>query len=203
VWYAFGRRYGARVLGFLCRVSLEPDSCVRNTQDRFARHGGWLILFSKFLPGLSTLTPPLAGVVNVGVSRFLLLDTIGILAQAVLLLGLGWALRGPFEQLALWLANTGGTTVLLLVGVPLAYIGWKYVRRQVVLRELRTARVLPADLKAQLDAGEPVFIVDLRHLLDAPIEPPTLPGALRMQPHELEVRHAEIPRDRDIILFCT
>ena len=202
VWYGLGRRYGARILGLLCRVSLEPDSCVRNTQDQFARHGRWLIVFSKFVPGLSTLTPPLAGVVRVGVSRFLFLDTLGILAQAVLFLGVGYALRGPFERFARWLIDAGGATAVLLVGFPVVYIAWKYLRRRLVMRELRTARVLPADLKARLDAGERVFIVDLRYLAEV-VEHPTLPGALRMKPDELEHRHSEIPRDRDIILFCT
>jgi rhodanese-related sulfurtransferase len=65
------------------------------------------------------------------------------------------------------------------------------------------ARIVPADLKAKLDAGEPLFIVDLRHQAGPQVEVPALPGALRMQPHELAARHAEIPRDREIVLYCT
>jgi len=201
LWYMLGKRYGARVLGFLCRVSLEPDSCVRNTQEGFARHGPWLIVTSKFVPGLNTVTPPLAGVVDIG--RFLILDSLGILVQSLALIGAGYSLSGPFGRLARWLAEAGGRAALILAGVPLAYIGWKYARRRRILRELRTARVMPADLKAKLDAGEPVFIVDLRHHMGVQVEVSTLPGALRMQPHELEARHSEIPRDRDVVLYCT
>lgn len=203
VWFALGRRYGARVLRFLCRVSLEPDSCVRNTQDGFARHGSSLILTAKFVPGLNTVTPPLAGMVGIGASRFLVLDSLGILAQSLLLIGAGFALRGPFGRLGRWLAESGVRMPLVLLLVILAYIGWRYARRRRLLRELRTERVTPSELKARLDAGEQVFIVDLRHRLEQEAGGPTLRGALRMQPDELEARHAEIPRDRDVILFCT
>lgn len=203
IWYVLGKRYGARVLGFLCRVSLEPDSCVRSTQDGFARHGPWLIVISKFVPGLNTATPPLAGTAGIGMPGFLVLDSLGILAQSSILLGAGHLFRGPFARLALWMAEEGGRAFLLVLGAALAYAGWRYVRRRRVLRELDAARVAAADVKAQLDAGEPLFIVDLRHRLGQEAEPPTLPGALRMQPHELEARHREIPRDRDVVLFCT
>ena len=203
LWYLLGRRYGARLLHLLCRVSLEPDSCVRRTQDGFARHGPWLIVASKFVPGLNTMTPPMAGVVSIGLPRFLALDSLGVLAQSLVLIGAGHSLREPLGRLARWLAGAGGGAALLVAGPFLAYVAWKYARRRLVLKGLRTARVTPADLKAKLDKGEPVFIVDLRHHLEQQAEPPTLPGALRMQPHELEARHAEIPRDRDVVLFCT
>ena len=203
LWYALGKRYGERVLGYLCRVSLEPDSCVRKTHDGFARHGQWLIVIAKFVPGLNTVTPPLAGVVGIGMPRFLMLDTLGILVQSLILMGAGFSLRGPFGRLASWLAEAGGRAALFLVAVPLAWACWKYARRRWILRGLRTARVMPAELKAKLDAGESVFIVDLRQHIGRPLELPTLPGALRMQPHELEARHTEIPRDRDVVLFCT
>lgn len=203
LWYTLGRRYGVRVLGFLCRVSLEPDSCVRRTQEGFARHGPWLIITSKFVPGLNTVTPPLAGVVGIGIVRFLMLDALGTVAQSATLLGAGYSLTGLFGRLARWVAEAGGRAALVLVGVLLAYIGWKHLRRRRVLRQLRMARIVPADLKAKLDAGEPLFIVDLRHQAGPQVEVPALPGALRMQPHELAARHAEIPRDREIVLYCT
>ena len=203
LWYALGRRYGARVLGYLCRVSLEPDSCVRRTHDGFARHGPWLIVIAKFVPGLNTVTPPLAGVVGIGMPRFLMLDALGIVVQSSILMGVGFSLRGPFGRLARWLAEAGGRTALVLIAPPLAWVCWKYVRRRRILSALRTARVMPAEVKAKLDAGEPVFIVDLRHRVELSDDLPTLPGALRMQPHELVARHSEIPRDRDVVLFCT
>jgi membrane protein DedA with SNARE-associated domain len=203
IWYLLGKRYGARVLGFLCRVSIEPDSCVRNTEDGFAQHGPWLIVSAKFVPGLSAVTPPLAAMVGIGAPRFLALDALGTLTQTLILVGAGWVLHGPFGRLGRWLAASGARAPLVLGTALLAYVAWRCLRRWRVLRDLRMARVTPPQLKARLDAGESVFIVDLRHRVRPEAGMSTIPGALRMQPDELEARHAEIPRDRDVVLFCT
>ena len=124
LWYMLGRRYGKRILAFLCSVSMEPDHCVRSTQDGFARHGPWLLVVAKFVPGLSTVAPPLAGVVRITMSRFLLLDSVGILALSLILMGAGYWIGGPLGRLARWFAGTGGWAVLLLVATFLAYLGW-------------------------------------------------------------------------------
>ena len=203
LWYALGRRYGTRVLGFLCRVSIEPDSCVRNARDGFSRHGTWLLAVAKFIPGLNTVAAPLAGLSGMGVQRFLLLDSAGILALGLVLMSTGYALRGPFERLMRWVMGAGGWAVLPFVAALLAWLGWKYARRRRQLRDLRMARITPAELKAKLDAGEPVTIVDLRHSMEHGTNPPMLPGALRMPPQELEARYPEIPLDRDVVLYCT
>lgn len=203
IWYTLGRRYGRRVLTFLCRISIEPDHCVRSTQEGFARHGAGLLVLAKFIPGLNTVASPLAGVVGMTLRRFLLFDSMGILALSLVLTSAGYSLRGPLGRLARWLVGIGGWAALLLAVVLLAYLGWKYARRWRALHELRIARVTPVDLKAKLDAGNPVVIIDLRHSLELEGASPTLPGAIRMQPRELATRHAEIPHDRDIVLFCT
>lgn len=203
VWFALGRRYGGRVLRFLCRMSLEPDSCVRNTEEGFTRHGPWLLVLAKFVPGLGTVAPPLAGVVDLGLPRFLLFDSLGILSITTILLAAGYSLGGPIGRLGRWVATEGGWALLLILASLAAWVGWKYWRRLRVLHSLRMARVTPADVKVKLDAGEPIVIIDLRHALEHESGGSTLPGALRMQPQELETRHREIPRDRDVVLFCT
>jgi membrane protein DedA with SNARE-associated domain len=203
IWFALGHRSGGRVLRFLCRISLEPDSCVRSTEDGFTRHGPWLLILAKFVPGLGTVAPPLAGVVGIGVTRFLVFDSLGILAVSSILLAAGYSLGGPIGRLARWLATEGSWTLLLILAAVAAWVAWKFWRRRSVIRELHMARVTPADLKDSLDAGEPVVIIDLRHDLTRENGDGTLPGAIRMQPQELESRHREIPRDRDVVLFCT
>jgi len=92
---------------------------------------------------------------------------------------------------------------LLLACALAAYILWKYVQRRRVIGALRVARITPAELKSRIDAGEEVLIVDLRHPLDFEAEPHLIPGALRVAPDEIEERHVEIPRDRDVVLYCT
>ena len=203
LWYALGRRFGSRVLGFLCRVSIEPDSCVTSAKDGFTRHGPWLLAIAKFVPGLNTVAPPLAGFSGMGVSRFLLIDSGGMLALVLVLMGAGALIREPFERFVRWLSVAGGWAALPIAAAILVYFGWKYARRRRLLHELRMARVTPAELKAKLDAGEQVTIVDLRHALEQRGSPPALPGALRMLPQEVPTRYQEIPRDRDVVLYCT
>ncbi len=202
LWYEIGRLRGGRVLGLLCRISLEPDSCVRRTENVFARHGARPLLVAKFVPGLNTVAPPLAAIIGMRRSRFLLFDSLGALVWAGTFVGLGYVFSGQLEQVAAYALRFGTSLGVVLGGGLAAYIGWKYVERQRFLRRLRIARITPEELKERLDAGEDLVVVDLRHSLDFEAEPYTIPGALHMRTEELDRRHHEIPRDREIVLYC-
>ena len=205
VWYELGRRRGSRVLRFLCRISLEPDSCVRRTQDVFGRRGAWTLVLAKFVPGLSTLAPPLAGVARMSPARFLLLDGLGALLWAVGFTGLGFLFSRQLGSLAVYSERIQFWLPILLIGGLAAYIGWKYFQRRRFLSGLRAARITADHLKAKLDAGDPVIIVDLRHHLDLEPELEMIPGALRLEVREdgeLDHRAADLPIDRDIVLYC-
>lgn len=203
VWYQIGRRRGSQVLGLLCRISLEPDSCVRRTEDVFARYGVRSLLVAKFVPGLNTAAPPLAGIVGMRPSRFLLFDGLGGLVWAGTFIGLGYLFSHQLGTVAAYALRLGTWLLVLLVGGLIAYIAWKFVERRRFLRELRIARITPEELSRKLEMGEDLVIVDLRHSLDFEAEPATIPGALHLDPEELERRHQEIPRDRDVVLYCT
>jgi rhodanese-related sulfurtransferase len=92
--------------------------------------------------------------------------------------------------------------VIAAIGLA-AYVAWKQVRRQVALRQLRIARITVDDLHRRLAAGEPVAVIDLRHPLDFETDPYIIPGGLYIPAEELATRHGEIPRDRDVVLYCT
>jgi len=202
-WYVVGRLRGIRILHLLCRIALEPDSCVRQTEDLVARHGALALLFAKFLPGLSTVAPPLAGIIRMSFGRFLLIDGLGALLWVGAFVGLGMLFSQSLEWLAARLAATG-TWMFLILGAGLgAYIAWKWVARRRFLRQLRIARITPEDLKEKLDRDEKVLIVDLRSAVDFMAEPIVIPGAQRIAVEELEQHHLEIPRDRDLILYCS
>jgi membrane protein DedA with SNARE-associated domain len=203
VWYELGRRRGGRVLQFLCRISLEPDSCVRRTEDVFARQGARSLIVAKFIPGLSTVAPPLAGIFRMRLPRFLFFDTLGALVWVGAYTGLGFVFSDQIERVAARAEELGGRLVLLLVVALTGYIGWKYVQRRRFIRQLRIDRITPEELKRKLDAGEEVVVVDLRHSLDFEAEPETIPGAIQLSPDQLEQRHQEIPRDRELVLYCT
>ena len=203
VWYLIGRFRGARVLSLLCRIALEPDSCVRRTEDTFARHGARSLLVAKFVPGLNTAAPPLAGIIGMRLPRFLWFTGLGGLLWAGTFVSLGFVFADQLERVAAHVARLGAWVLAIAVGALVGYVAWKWVARQRFLRRIRIARISPEELKAKLDAGESLVVVDLRHSLDFEAEPTIIPGALHLTTEELEARHREIPRDREIVLYCT
>lgn len=202
IWYYLGHHRGRQVLNVLCRISLEPDSCVRRTENFFVRHGVRSLLIVKFIPGLSTIAPALAGLFDIGVPRFLLYNGLGALIWIVSFVAPGYLFSNQLEQIASQAAQLGTVLTLLLIGSLVLYVVYKYIHRQRLLRELRIARITVDELKQMMDAGEKVIIVDLRQPLDIEAAPYVIPGAIQMSVEELEHRHQEIDRERDVILYC-
>lgn len=203
IWYWIGRARGARVLGWLCRISLEPDSCVRRTQRAFSTHGARSLLVAKFVPGFSTAAPPLAGIVRMPLLQFVVFTGVGGLIWAGAFIGLGWLFSYQLELVASHVARLGTSALALLVAGLGAYVAWKYVARRRFLRKIRIARITPEELKTKLDGGDDLMVVDVRDQVDFEAEPSIIPGALHLSIEELEARHHEIPREREIVLYCT
>jgi len=203
MWYWLGRVKGIKILQLLCKISLEPDSCVRRTEGVFSKQGARSLLLAKFLPGLSTVAPPLAGIFHMRPRRFVLFDACGSLLWAGSFLGLGFVFSGEIERIAEHAARLGGSLLGMLVALLAAYIACKFIARQRFLRELRIGRISVEELKEKVDSGEDLVIVDLRHSLDFEADPETIPGAFRMDAKELEEKNDRLPRDREVILYCT
>jgi membrane protein DedA with SNARE-associated domain/rhodanese-related sulfurtransferase len=202
MWYEIGRRKGVRVLQLLCRISLEPDSCVRRTQVSFGRNGARVLLVAKFVPGLNAMAAPLSGIIRMGWRKFLLFDVLGALIWVSVYTVTGYAFSGQLERIAVRAAYLGEWLLVILLAGFAGYILWKFYNRKRFLRNLRIARITPEELKGKIDAGEDVIIVDLRHALEFEAQPETIPGALHMDAAELEEASEAIPRDREIVLFC-
>ncbi len=203
IWYYIGRRGGSKVLNFLCRISLEPDSCVRRTENLFEQHGMGSIVASKFLPGLGTVIPPLAGMFEIPLLRFVLLDGLGAVIYGVVFLGLGYVFSNQLEKIGAWLAKMGGWGLAVVVLLAVAYVAFKFLERQRVLRKLRMARVTPEEIFKKQEAGEPLYILDLRSAAALKEDPTVLRGAIYMNVGDVERRHREIPRDRDVVVYCS
>jgi len=202
MWYELGRLKGVRVLQLLCRISLEPDSCVRRSQVSFGRNGPQVLLVAKFVPGLNAMAAPLSGVIRMGWRKFLLFDTAGALLWVSAFTMTGYTFSSDLERVAARAAYLGEWLVVLMLAAFAGYILWKYYNRQKFLRKLRIARITPEELKEKIDAGENILVVDLRHALDFDANPETIPGALHVDAAELEEASDVIPRDREIVLFC-
>ena len=203
VWFEAGRRRGAAVLKLLCRISLEPDSCVRRTENVFATQGARTLLLAKFVPGLNTVAPPMAGMIGMRRSRFLLWDAAGALLWTASYLLVGRLFASQIETIAERAAALGGVLVATLLGLFSLWLAWKYAQRQRFIRNLRVDRITPDELKHRLDAGEEVVVVDLRGSLDFELDPQRLPGALRLSAEQLENGPLEIAPRSEVVLYCT
>ena len=168
-----------------------------------ARDGWRALLFAKFIPGFSTVAPPLAGIVGMGPARFLLYDTAGALIWAGLCAGVGALFSNQLEQVALLIDQTGGWFLMIIGAGLVGFIAYKFLHRQKFLRDLMMAKITVDELKQRMDAGDLITIVDVRHPMALELDPETIPGSLNFRMEEIEHRHHEIPRDRDIILYCS
>jgi membrane protein DedA with SNARE-associated domain len=203
MWYQLGRAEGGRILSLLCRISLEPDSCVKNTENLFMKRGASSLLVSKFLPGLNTVAQPMAGIVRLSWVKFLSYDICGTLFWATSILLVGRIFHHQVEDVLATLRRSGASLLAIAIAAALTWIGFKYIQRRRFIRKLRIARIVPEELKDDLDSGRAVVVVDLRNEFALDEDSVQIPGALRLTPEEIEMRHEEIPRDRDIILYCT
>lgn len=199
VWFELGRRRGRRVLNWLCRISLEPTSCVRRTEDFFARHGVRSLVVAKFVPGLSTIAPPLAGIVGLAVPQYLLYNGLGTILWVGSGIGLGYLFSDQLEHALFVSAQIGPTVILILLGSVTGYVVLKALRRRQV--ERLVPRMTAQQVADKLAAGEDPTIIDLRSHA-ARQEEAGIPGSHSLSLEELNSRHEDLPRDRDVILYC-
>jgi membrane protein DedA with SNARE-associated domain len=201
-WFLAGRLRGGAVLRLICRISIEPDSCVRRTEDLFTRHGARALVAAPWVPGLAVVAPPLAGMSGMTWKRFLALDALGATVWASLYAIVGFVF-GDQIMLGFNAATRLGLWFLLAVGIALgAWLGWKVAQRQALLRSVAVPRTEPEALLARLDSATPPLVVDLRHELDLEANPTSLPGAVVVPMDELLDWAEGVPREREIILTC-
>jgi len=203
MWFRLGRVKGHSILNLLCRVSLEPDSCVSNTKSLFGKFGAWALLFAKFVPGLNTAAAPMAGLTRMPLLKFLTADIAGAAAWSATYLAVGDVFRNQLERAAEQAGLMGSRLVLVLALLLACYIAWKYYQRRRFIRELRVARVTPEELRKMIESGEDLAVVDLRRSLEVEYDNLKLPGAIWIDLDELEQRQEEIPREKDVILYCS
>ncbi|MCU1273505.1 MAG: Rhodanese domain protein [Bryobacterales bacterium] len=200
IWFYLGKSRGASLLAFLCRISLEPDSCISSTRTAYLRYGPSSLLFAKFIPGLSTIAPPMAGMFKLKLWKFMVLDSIGTLVWAGGFAAVGWLFRNQLEFLGASLQQFGvGLGFLAALGLA-AYIGTLYIKRQRVYRALRVARITPIELKQRMDSGESLIIVDLRNAVER--QEGTIPGSIQLTDGNLD-SHLVAIADAGVVLYCS
>lgn len=203
IWFQAGRRGGARILQVVCRISLEPDACVRDTQDLFLRYGAKSLILARFIPGFGVVSIPLAGMSGMRLGELLAYDGIGLTLWLLGYAAIGWIFSDRLEAAADHVLDFGIGLGAIAVGGLAIYLAVKLIRRYQLLREVRMARITPVQLRQRMIDGEPVTIVDLRSTIALRSDPRVIAGALRIDPEELGDRHHELPRAAEIILYCS
>ncbi|HEX3581591.1 MAG TPA: VTT domain-containing protein [Thermoanaerobaculia bacterium] len=203
IWFILGRRYGYRILRLLCRISLSPDSCVRDTEANFERWGMKSLLIAKFVPGFSTIAPPLAGATNSGIVPFIIYDGFGALLWAGAAVVVGRVFHRAIGSVVDRLENLGGWAIVFAVSALALFIIVKWWQRIRFLKQLRVARVQPDELKAMFDSGTEPLIVDARSAGARKRDPRHIPNAIVASPEELIERLRDADPSKEIVLYCT
>ena len=201
-WYYAGRGYGYRVLNLLCRMAIQPDSCVRQTEDVFSRWGPPSLMFAKFIPGFSTVAPPIAGALRLPLAQFLGYSAIGAALWAGVALAVGMIFQTEVERVLRWAADFGERAVVVAAALVILYIAVRWVQRYMFLRFMRMMRIDVEQLHELMQARPGPVILDARSAMARRLEPRRIPGALIVDTAD-PVLHAGITPDRDVVIYCT
>lgn len=202
-WFLAGRIYGNGVMKVLCRISLTPDSCVSDTQARFEKWGANALLVAKFVPGLALIAPPLAGATRMAWLRFLMFSSLGASAWVgVTVLG-GMLFRRQIELILPHLAEYGARAGILIGTLLVLYIAYKWWQRMRFYSVLRMARIDVAELHRMLGEGVAPLVVDVRSPTAFTLDPRRIPGALHIPLNNMSEHLKDLPRDREIIAYCS
>jgi len=202
-WYWMGRRYGNQVLRIVCRLALSPDSCVRTTEQTFARWGLKSLAVAKFIPGFSMVAPPLAGAMRVRWGSFLLFDLMAAVLWSSVGIGAGLIFYRQVDRVLAALAGLGGWAPIVGVILLAAFVGGKWVQRRRFYRSLRMARISVNELKRLIDLGANPVVFDVRTATARQRDPQRIPGALAFDPSQMDAVAAELPDEREVILYCS
>jgi len=197
-----GRRYGNQVLRVVCRLALSPDSCVRTTEQTFARWGLKSVAMAKFIPGFSMVAPPLAGAMRVSWSSFLLFDLLAAVLWSSVGIGAGLIFYRQVDRVLAALAGLGGWAPVVGVILLAAFVGWKWLQRRRFYRTLRLARISVEELKRLIDGGANPVVFDVRTTIARERDPQRIPGAIAFDLSQVDAVVAELPAEREVILYC-
>jgi len=203
IWFQLGRWRGGRVLGFLCRVALEPDRCVSETHALFERHGLKSLLVAKFVPGFDTVAAPIAGMVGARWLPFVAWSAAGSVLWIGTCGGLGYLFSDRIEDLAAAADRFGLALGLVAIGLVALWLGHKFLARRRVLIGIRTARITPDELHERIRSGDGPVILDARSPSSIVAVPFVIEGALSLTLEELDGRPFEVPPGREVVVYCS
>lgn len=201
-WFKAGRFYGKRVLRLLCKISLSPDSCVSQTEDKFRRWGAKSLVVAKFVPGFNTVAPPLAGAMGTTTPVFLVYSIAGGLLWSGVGIGAGIMFKDGIEDVLATLETMGGVALTGLATLLAAFVLYKYIERRRFRQSLPVERIRMDELSALIDSEQAPVIIDARSLTAQQLER-AIPGALSYTGCEPGQLMASLDKDRHIVVYCS
>lgn len=201
-WFLAGRVYGYRILRLLCRISISPDSCVTQSETFIARWRGASLLAAKFLPGVSVVAPPMAGALGMTLPAFAFFDALAALAWAMLFLAIGALFAQQIQAVLDALSTTGVAAAVVLVALACAYLALRGWRRRAFLRSVEMSRISVDELSTLIETGSAPVVIDVRSEAGRAIDARRIPGARAIEPALIPQALAELPRNREIVLYC-
>lgn len=201
MWYLAGRAFGYRVLSGLCKLSINPGSCVNQTEARFVRWGLGSLVVAKFIPGFSTVAPPIAGSLRMALPGFLLAAAAGAALWAGLALGTGWVLRREVQTVINALDKQAGSVGLVLAGVAAIWLGWKLWQKYRFRQWSAVPHITPPELLAIMESDQPLLLLDLRGA-SMVAEAGPIVGATVAEHDRLLDAVGDWPRDQPIVTLC-
>jgi len=203
LWFWAGRHYGYQVLKLLCRISMSPDSCVRQSEAFIGRWGGSSLIAAKFVPGISVVAPPMAGALGMSTLAFVGFESLAALIWAGALLALGAAFSAQIRELLALMSTFGAFALAALAVLFVIYLGVRYLRRRAFLREVGMSRISVGELRELIEAGAQPVVIDVRSDVGRSLDARRIPGALGVDLAGLKrPLIATLPHDRDIVLYC-
>lgn len=203
-WFYAGRRFGHRMMRLLCKVSLSPDTCVRQSESLITRWGGASLIAAKFVPGVSVVAPPMAGALHMSTARFVGFDTLAAAIWSAAFLIPGWLFSTQIQAVLDAMADAGAAALLVLLVAVAAGIGLRYWRRRAMLLAIDIPRVTVDELHALMASEAPPVVIDVRSPAGAELEPRRIPGALVLHLQDMKKNRGipALPQDRHVILYC-
>jgi membrane protein DedA with SNARE-associated domain len=200
-WFAAGRYYGHRAINVMCRVAIEPDTCVRQTENIFERWGPPSLMVAKFVPGFATVAPPIAGAFRLALTPFLLYSAIGAGLWAGAAVALGMIFHDQIGRALEWVSGMGAWALAIGL-IVVFYLAIKWLERRLFVGVMRMARITVDELHELMHSGARPVILDARSSGARRLDPRRIPGALIVDA-AAPVLHSGIAPDRDVVIYCT
>jgi len=201
-WYEAGRRYGDRVLKTLCRISISPDSCVRQTESIYTKWGAASLLVAKFIPGFASVATALAGVIGTSRPKFIIFDALGAALWGGSAIGLGYLFRDAVNDILEVLERLGKIGIVLAIFAFALFLTMKWWQRVRLFKQLRMARISPAELAEMIDAGHAPVVLDVRSE-ESRQRTGFIPSSKPIRQEDMDDGLAGIDLDTEIIVYCT